>query len=338
MRTNCPVCGSDKRYTDWTLNFTMPDNWTIPGSSDVCLCLSCGMVWYDSFATQADYDEYYKTKYGYGLDIPEHQLRLDGLAKVIFDTFAPDVRVVDFGGGEGYLVKKLLQLGFKDVSGWNVGDTPPQNVDLIVASHVIEHVYDLKTMMQGFVDVLRPTTGFVLVEVPDALHYSHLTWPPLLDYQTKHINHFPPFCIDLLFANHGFTCLMRDANHSLPYTNYRAMYQRDRMGNHYFRAKKGVEKNMVPKIEALRKITEPVIVYGCSDTVWYLLNKVPDLPVAYFVDEDTQAYPPGSTIGGISVVDKIDTDHPILVMAANQRKVILDKLVQLGLTNEVIQI
>jgi len=337
MRTNCPVCGSNKRFSDWELNYKIPDGWTVPEKNDVCLCMACGMVWYDNNGTQADYDEYYKTKYGYGLDAPLHKVRLDGMAADVLKAFPLTYKIADFGGGEGYLVNKLRSFGY-DVYSWDAGDGVPKDIDLIIASHVIEHVSDLKSMMESFVDALNPTTAFVIVELPDAISYSGLSWPPMLDYQTKHINHFPPFCLDLLFANHGFTCCHRSDEVSMPpYTNYRAVYKRDLLCGHYFTAKAHIEKSMAARIETMKKITEPVIMYGAADTAWYLMDKVPDLPVAYFIDEDTKSYPPGSTLCGIPVVDKVTTDHPILVIAAGQRKEILAKIRALGLNNEVIE-
>jgi len=338
MRPYCPICNHSKRRDSWTLSFRIPDGWTLPAHNTVCLCQTCGMIWYDNDATQADYDTYYATKYcDYGLDTPEHHMRQEGIVEAVFWRFPRTARIADFRGGLGYVGKRLRALGYQDVVPWNVGDAEPVCVDLIIASHVLEHVYDLRETVEAFARALVPD-GCVLAEVPDALRYATLQAPPLLDYQTQHINHFTPFCLDYLFARGGFSCIGRQSVQFQQYTNYRALYRCDHHLTPYTESRRTIRANMGRRIAALQRIAEPVIVYGCADTTWYLLDKVPGLPVAYYVDENTAAYPPGSTIGGVPVQQAVTSAHPILVLAAGQRAAILAKIRAAGLKNEIIQV
>jgi predicted SAM-dependent methyltransferase len=340
MRLECPICSSPQRMDNWDMDFAIPDSWTFPEKNKVCCCLACGFVYYDNQGTQEDYDRYYADKYGYGMDGTANYIRLDGIAALITETFQDrKIQVRDFGGGEGYLVRRLNEFGFSDADVWNVGEPVPQGCDLIVASHVLEHIYDIKSMMQDLSKALKPG-GYILVEIPDAMGYSWKSSPPLLDYQTKHVNHFSPFHLDLLFNQYRFS-VVNQWHPEIKIQNakcYRALYQADNRMGMWERSRAIVSQNMAIKIQKLQAITTPVIVWGCADTTWHLLTQVPNLPVAYFVDKDSKAYPEGTTIMGIQVYDAIHSNEPIVVMAQGQRQQIFDNIRALGLTNQVIEV
>jgi hypothetical protein len=333
----CPVCMSSHKRDDWELTFIVPDGWTLPGREKVCCCLDCGFVYYSNSGTQADYDKYYSEKYGYGLDSPDNYRRLDELASLIGITFFDSQRIRDFGGGDGYLVRKLKELGFQDVATWNVGDPEPSQCSLIVASHVLEHVYYLDNVMSDLKRSLVPS-GYILVEVPDAMAYSFRKEPHLLDYNTKHCNHFSPFHMDLLFNRYGFSAVDR-WHPEIKIQNakcYRALYQLDDRIGMWHRSGFTVICNMANKAKKLKEINNRFIIWGCSDTTWYLVNEIPAWKIAYFVDKDTKAYSEGTTIKGIPVFNSVHSDEPIVVMAQGQQQQIIDNIRSLGLRNEVI--
>jgi len=340
MRPECPICSSSQRVDDWEMNFAVPDGWTLPGKNKVCCCLSCGFMYYDNDGTQEDYNRYYAEKYGYGMDGADNYIRLDGIAALVTETFPNRaIRVRDFGGGDGYLARRLKEFGLADSSVWNVGEPEPDRCDLIIASHVIEHIYDIKSLMQSFSRALNPG-GFILVEVPDAMGYAWRYSPPLLDYQTKHCNHFSPFHMDLLFNKYRFS-VVNQWHPEIKIQNakcYRALYQADGNIGMWERSRATVTQNMAVKIQKLKSINTPVIVWGCSDTVWHLLTQAPNLPVAYFVDKDSKAYTEGTTILGIRVYNAVHSAEPIVVMAQGQRQQIIDNIRALGLENEVIEV
>jgi hypothetical protein len=170
--------------------------------------------------------------------------------------------------------------------------------------------------------------------------YAQRNSPPLLDYQTKHCNHFSPFHLDLLFNKYGFSAI-NQWHPEIKIQNakcYRALYQLDKNLGMWERSRAIVTQNMAIKIQKLHTIDTPVIIWGCSDTVWHLITFVPKLPIAYFVDKDKMAYTEGTTILGFPVYDSIHSDEPIVVMAQGQRKQIIDNIQALGLKNKVIEV
>jgi len=60
MRDRCPACNCVRRLDDWALDFKVPDGWPQPEHNTVCLCLDCGLIYYDNDMTAEDYDEYYR--------------------------------------------------------------------------------------------------------------------------------------------------------------------------------------------------------------------------------------------------------------------------------------
>jgi SAM-dependent methyltransferase len=336
MREQCPVCRCERREDSWQMDFVVPDGWTLPSANRVCRCLDCGFVYYDNDRRQEHYDLYYQQRYGFGVDTPENYARLDALAEEIEAAFPLTDRVLDFGGGGGYLVAKLEERGYSART-WSPGEPPPeaQSCDLLIASHVLEHVYGLGTCISSLREVLTPD-GFVLAEVPDEMAASFQTRPPLLDYIQQHVNHFGPFHLDLLFNRYGFS---RESGKQTSFNGafcYRALYRNDGHRGMWKRSREHIEQAMAEKAAKLRKIQKPVIVWGCSNTVWHLLT-IAEFPIAYFVDRDIRAYPAGSTIRGIPVYDRVCSDDPILVLAQGQRQAILENIRERGLKNEVLE-
>src|SRR5512135_2204284 len=125
MRDRCPICGNITRYDDWSMDFTIPDCWTVPSHNTVCCCKQCGFIYYDNDATQADYDQYYKERYGFGLDTVANQIRLNKWSWEVIKRFEKDNFIYDFGGGDGYLARQIQRWGFTNIRTWNIGDETP---------------------------------------------------------------------------------------------------------------------------------------------------------------------------------------------------------------------
>jgi FlaA1/EpsC-like NDP-sugar epimerase len=99
-------------------------------------------------------------------------------------------------------------------------------------------------------------------------------------------------------------------------------------------------KEVTTNIEVLRERLEslkdiPIIIWGCGDIAMHLLTQV-KLNIIHFVDIDPAFK--NSTIMGIPVLDHVEGDYPIVIMAMGQRDGILHHIKNLGLTNEVVVI
>jgi 2-polyprenyl-3-methyl-5-hydroxy-6-metoxy-1,4-benzoquinol methylase len=207
----------------------LADHYTV-----VC-CRNCGFVYADTVVDQKKFDAFYAdcSKYedlstgtGGGLT-PWDQQRLADSAQEIAKWVAKDARVLDIGCANGGLLAELRKLGFSRLTGIDPSPACVRNTaalgidarkgsfadvpalgkfDLIIVSHVLEHVHDLHPAMDAMCAALAPN-GIVYAETPDASRYHQFVVAPFQDFNTEHINHFSATCQSRLFHNFGLARL-----------------------------------------------------------------------------------------------------------------------------------
>jgi hypothetical protein len=287
-------------------------------------------------ATQADYDTYYKERYGYGVTDDEAKHRIALRAIYIREHFRRHARIVDFGGGEAGLTTLLRNVGFTDLTNHQVGDIMPADCDVIIAEHVLEHIYDLETSLHTITSNLKDN-GYLIVDVPDAamIAFEPSINTPQLDFSQVHINHFR--MVDMLSLMDRFGYELRDT------LGYKERMMHGRMyifvkspGAVAELSKDWVVNNIARKVDALRALGDrPVIVWGLGDIAMNLLAMV-KVNVKYYVCNDPAFK--DATIDGVLVKEKPDTDDTILIMAQTQKKLLIDNIRKMGIENQIIEI
>jgi 2-polyprenyl-3-methyl-5-hydroxy-6-metoxy-1,4-benzoquinol methylase len=178
------------------------------------------MVFADTYATQADYDHYYQARAKYGGPVgtgagqdPADWIRLGELAERLRPWLShPEARVLDLGSGAGGLAAALQEKGYRQTVGLDpdceavAAATAKglrvheglihqaktlltgQRFDLIVLSHVAEHLCELS----WFADLQHMLTpaGHVYIEVPNPMGYACGERPAYYYFDSEHINHF----------------------------------------------------------------------------------------------------------------------------------------------------
>ena len=329
----CPVCKSDSRMFVWRSDFVVPDGWSKPPYLEWFKC-KCGMIYGDHpDVTQEDYNKYYNERYGYGVvdDFCKHRLALR--AGYIRDHFKRGSRIVDFGGGDSGLEKLLRNVGFTDVTTYNVGDIMPPLADCIIAEHVLEHIYDLETAMQLITNSLKDDGGLI-IDIPDAgrAAFNLPKEMPMLDYHQVHINHFRINDMLNLCERFGFELFETNV--------YKERFMHARFFVFYKSAdiagasKEFVQKNIAEKAAKIKELGDKeVILWGCGDIALHLLTQS-EPNIQYFVDNDPAFR--GQTIRGLPVKELPDTDHPILIMSQSQKELLIENIKAMGVTNELI--
>jgi hypothetical protein len=333
---SCPVCESNTKIDSWTMEYLVPDGWGLPTKNNVCLC-KCGMIYYNNDRTQKDYDDYYRQYYDSDTTLTGELThnRLRGLANfIITNEIDRHSCIVDFGGGEGYLGKYLSNFGYTNIRTVNVGEELPLHIDLLVCSHVLEHVYDLHGTMKKLTDNVW---GRILIDVPNASEMTYIKTLPILDFHQKHINHFTIRTMNLLLDGFGYTPVAIESytveTHNYP--SFRILYDVIDEKSIYSNSKLTIQSNVAKKISQLKKIQEPVIVYGCGDICLHLLAQV-HLNIVHYMDDDPAFT--GRLINGIPVYNHTESNAPIVVISQMQKELILERIKKKGLANTVIVI
>ena len=123
-------------------------------------------------------------------------------------------RILDIGCAGGGLLLALAAHGFRDLAGMDPSPACVERVrrhgfpchqgmlsdvrralppgaawDLVILSHVVEHVVDVREALRAVRDLLAEY-GVCYVEVPDAGRYAVDSWVPFYFFDSEHINHF----------------------------------------------------------------------------------------------------------------------------------------------------
>lgn len=283
---------------------------------------------------QAILDEYYQKYYGYGVNNPANTERLKFDAAMI-GCKDKDCTIVDFGGsgddGQSVFTNELRRLGYKNAICVNAGEFIPDNCEVIYASHVIEHIYDLPETMRQFYRALSPN-GKLIIDVPNATGLLQRWKMPILDFNTKHINHFT--LRNLLDLGHYWDFEMV----------YLKQYELEVAPAFqvYFKLQSTAGMSAVhvgaetaKRIAQLKDIDFPVNIWGMGDIVWHLLSRV-DLNVLDYIDNDP-AYR-GQTYAGKPVLERPTNDEPIVILAQGQRERLISNIRKMGIKSRIIEI
>ena len=232
----CPVCGAETGEVLHAQRFVLVEGHPLADGYDVVCCGRCGFVYADTAAQQAEYDRFYagvskyadtQTSTGGGETAYDAE-RLAATATAISEV-VPNraAAIADIGCANGGLLRALAKRGYRNLCGIDpspecaaccsgidgtVGHTGslfslPSGVgpfDLIILSHVLEHVRDLGGALAGVRQLLKPG-GCLYVETPDASRYAGHVAAPFQEFNTEHINHFSIQGMHHLLGVCGFT-------------------------------------------------------------------------------------------------------------------------------------
>lgn len=233
MYRECPICNCLNGKKLGNLEYVLFDDNPLSNEYNVVACENCGFVLCDTQTSQNDYDNFYE-KYFYSSAYVNREINDDEL-QYVTDTIQriqPYIKdlylnIFDIGCGNGALLKKLKLFGYKnlygiDISkscvnilkneGINANNGSVTNIpfkdtkaDVIILSHVIEHIVDMKSALK-FIKNKLTNDGLIYVEVPNANEYDIFeNCSPIRYFYLQHIAHFDSFHLSNLFKANGYT-------------------------------------------------------------------------------------------------------------------------------------
>lgn len=229
----CPLCGGTSCHPLHRMRFALPAGSPLPAAYTIVASADCGFVYADTPGNAADYARHYAEFSHYedpaiatgGGEQAFDRQRLAETADWLARHVPADARVLDIGCGNGGLLLALRERGFEHLAGMDpsaacirrleacgldafrgwIGDTPPgqRKFDLIILSHVLEHLLDPRRALSSLLPLLAPE-GRIYVETPDAARYADFPSVPWYYFDSEHINHFDRASLDNLARASGF--------------------------------------------------------------------------------------------------------------------------------------
>ncbi|HML18811.1 MAG TPA: class I SAM-dependent methyltransferase [Bryobacteraceae bacterium] len=385
----CPVCESTDAESLHEQRFLLPEGHPLADRYTVVCCRGCGFVYADIVIDQAKFDAFYAdcSKYedagtatGGGFAAWDQQ-RLRDTAQEIAKWAPKDARVLDIGCANGGLLAELRKLGFSRLTGIDPSPACVRNTarlgleskkgsfsdlaglgrfDLIIVSHVLEHVHDLRSALEAIRRILAPA-GLVYAETPDASRYHQFIVAPFQDFNTEHINHFSATCLARLFHNFGFARAgggaknVQSSRDSLTPAVFGIFHRATSAAP---RKDDDLRECILAYIEGSRKLlrqidaqldenllgSPAVIVWGTGQLTMKLLceSSLARQNIAAFVDSNPINQ--GKSLRGVRVISPQDLsesglDHPIVIGSLLHGRDITDAIrAKYGLANRLIEL
>jgi SAM-dependent methyltransferase len=231
--------------------------------------------------------------------------------------------------------------------------------DMVILSHILEHIRDIRSAMKA-VWTITKSNGVVYIEVPDALRYLEQSTSPFQDFNVEHINHFSLGSLTNLMQSFGFTLaetgqkvieLGPGTTSLVFYTFWRKtseiivnyLYHQDMQLNdrilEYIDQSSAILRNMNAKIQSALDKSPQIIVWGTGQLAYKLLAEtcLGQAEIVAFVDGNPINH--NHKIQNVLVLapDQIkDKPYPILITSILHQKEIVNKVLELGLSNDII--
>jgi SAM-dependent methyltransferase len=231
----CAICQSNEVNLLHNQKFNLQEKSVLPSEYNVVSCSHCGFCYADTSASQEKYDLYYnqmskyednETASGGGTNVLDKK-RLETAANIIaIELKNKNASILDVGCANGGLLNSLSEKGFINLTGVDITQVCVNNVvkeghkaffggifnlenlgenkfDLIIISHVMEHICNLKDAVLNLKNLVSEN-GFIYVEVPDASRYNEHFIVPYYFFDCEHINHFDKNSLSNLFTDKDF--------------------------------------------------------------------------------------------------------------------------------------
>ena len=236
MSVSCRICGNSaevfnvfRRRALFNKPLAQPEP-TATADLEVGYCASCRHISaaYESPLADEVNDRIYLDLYVHhpptGLS-PSQTRWTELVAAAVASQLEPGARVLEVGCHDGFFLSLLRDRGavvqgvepspYGDVARERYGidvdrgyfdpaHFDPSSFDLVVARHVVEHVADAASFVEGLVSVLA-TNGLLYVEVPNSLASIEERFYP--EFHVDHLSYFTPASLDRLLRGSGVTPL-----------------------------------------------------------------------------------------------------------------------------------
>jgi len=387
----CGICDVRDSRVLHRMEFSMPIESPLPDRYDIVACAGCGFVYADTPAAQQDYDVHYTDFSRYedaavasgGGDAGYDALRLSAAGSWLASQLSATASIADVGCGNGGLLDALSELGFSKLTkltgielapgclanlrekgyiarGGSIRRLPVDlsgSFDVVLLSHVMEHVVDLKDSLTSARSLLKPG-GLVYIETPDASRYAGLSLVPFYFFDPEHINHFDVNSLTNLCGSVGLSVVnsgQRDfalpSGQPYPATFVLAHFdgristiQREDSLEEAVRTyiTESHDRDFAPGLEALQASGRPIVMWGAGSEAQRILQRMGDAHGRLVAVVDRDATKHGRVLYGCTITTPevglvgVPTDAVLLIAAALVAPAIREEFLSMGVPLPVV--
>jgi SAM-dependent methyltransferase len=299
-----------------------------------------------------------KYEMGYSdIDLEKYMSQAKIIRAIMEDKNA---RVIDVGAGNGGLLLALKKLGYRNLTALDPSEKCVKNIkkngikaeigsvfqhkvkdkfDLVILSHVMEHLVEVGKAMKALVSMVNDR-GVIYIEVPDASMYMENYIVPFYFFDTEHINHFEEVSLINLGLRYGLQVLNLGKNkikvnetteYPVIHIAYKSMgnstdwkkYSKDRILNYVSLSKKEKASNFI--IDELIKKNEEIVIWGAGNFTMRLLDNssLSRCNIIGFVDKDPKKQGMkilNKKVHDIKYVENLSSKTTIVICSAVDRK------------------
>ncbi|MGL4721919.1 MAG: class I SAM-dependent methyltransferase [Desulfovibrionaceae bacterium] len=337
MGRRCPICDSSNKShisvlcdTMKILGSSFPES-----SSNNVECSACGCVYVDMEAVQDNFTTYYRaiaksisyntifgkentnTYYGMIWTALEKYVQMHSCKK-------EDIAILDVGCGFGEFIEYLQNRGYCNVQGVelseecvskakekglrvtkadivNEEDCIKDQFDIIIFSHVGEHIVDFKKAIENLKKLLN-NDGYLYMEFPDARKYCDVDFGAYFFTTYEHVMHVTDKTLQNIALVHSLTLLSFDTYQKLDkyyviFGIYKKSFEEktsscfyDTTAKEAFMQYEAFSQVKIPSfVKELEESQEEIILWGIGASTAILLSKVfHSHNVIYLIDSNTQ--------------------------------------------------
>jgi len=366
---SCGICNNTDVEILHNLKFKLLENIKLPDNYDIVICNKCGLVYADTFATQKDYDEFYKNNNIYEnsasySDIEKYKMTFDELRihwkrdESILDIGFANGELLKLFNKNGYIdlygldpsencVKSLEQYGLVSYQGSILNHSINRKFDNIILSHVMEHILDIPKAINSIYNLLNDG-GNLYIETPDIMQYLENSASPFNFMDIEHINHFSRNSLILLAIKNNFEVITSGTKKWSIGNNkfYPASFVLCKKTTYsVFEIKEYVKKYLstclekqYPEIDYLIKSQKEIIVWGTGSLTQrlYTMANLNKCNIKMYVDNSKIKI--GTLFDNkiIYAPSEIKSNESILILSVYDTNNIIKQIKEMGLRNEII--
>lgn len=336
---SCPVCSQNKFNKIAELNYALFDDLQLSGNMELVSCGNCHAYYNRTELQESDFAQYYlKNQYyldcrtaGSGGSSAKDTKRYSQIYKHIKRYLTiPSPTVLDFGCGKGGMLSWLKNNTRAQLVGIEASENcrkfaegtlsvpvvhslheVNKKFDVIILSHVLEHIYSPRELIQSlkkFTD--RKTIFYIEVPLADAYIGKTIRWQELY---FEHINHFTANSLNNLMVSCGLQIVEYDQKYfyeddtsSSVCHNYLAVIHSDDTDNSIcIPSEPKINSHVFPTNKIIDKVltaNQPISIWGISQYTQLILGSYPQLiaKIKYLFDSSPAKI--GRSIQGIKVI------------------------------------